>query len=113
MADRTEAEWIKRTDAGEAFAVFLYTPLCGTCKVAARMLEVVRAAKPEWTVESANVNVLPKLAMHWRVESVPCLLHVRGGRVERKLYAFESVGNVYAFLERIYEHHQERMNDHE
>lgn len=104
MLELTEAELRKRSDEGGSFAVFLYTPLCGTCQVAARMLEVVAAMRPAYAVGRANANGMPKLLQEWRVESVPCLMHIENGAVSRRLYAFESVGNVVRFLEPLFPH---------
>ncbi|MEF3301607.1 thioredoxin family protein [Paenibacillus sp. GYB003] len=101
MPDRTEAELIQRSDDGDTFAVFLYTPLCGTCKVAERMLDVAAAMRPRHAPLRANLNAMPRLAARWRIESVPCLVHVRGGAISRKLYAFASVENVVRFLESV------------
>ncbi|GAA3404564.1 thioredoxin family protein [Paenibacillus hodogayensis] len=103
MPERSEAELRKQTESGEPFAVYMYTPLCGTCKVAARMLEIVEAMRPAYAPVRVNVNELPKLAQQWQVESVPCLLHIEGGAVQRRLYAFASVETVLAFLEPLYE----------
>ncbi|RKN84161.1 thioredoxin family protein [Paenibacillus ginsengarvi] len=102
MRERTEAELRRQTTNGDSFAVFLYTPLCGTCKVAARMLDIVQAMRPDCEPGQANVNGLPKLLLEWQIESVPCLVHIENGRIRRKLYAFESVENVLQFLEPIY-----------
>jgi thioredoxin-like negative regulator of GroEL len=101
MAERTEAELVGRANAGESFAVFLYTPLCGTCKVASRMLEVVMAMRPSYEVDRANIHFTPQLAQEWRVESVPCLVAFEG-REARKLYAFQSVETVDRFLKPLF-----------
>lgn len=102
MIERSESELRGRLNADGAFAVFLYTPLCGTCKVGSRMLDVVGTMRPDFAVLQANVNAMPKLIQEWRVESVPCLIHLDGGAVVRKLYAFESVENVYRFLQPLF-----------
>lgn len=102
MLDRSEAELRERCDNGGAFAVFLYTPLCGTCKLAERMLDILLVMRPDFIVDKANVNMMPLLVNRWQVESVPCLLHIDNGAVTRKMYAFASIDNVYRFLEPIY-----------
>jgi thioredoxin-like negative regulator of GroEL len=113
MPERTEAELKKRSDDGGAFAVFLYTPLCGTCKVSARMLEIVQVMRPQLTVDRANVNFMPQLVKQWKVESVPCLIRIEQGTVVRKLYAFESVENVDRFLEPLYADERTKSNEPE
>jgi thioredoxin-like negative regulator of GroEL len=108
MRERTEAELMERSDDGGEFAVFLYTPLCGTCKLAERMIEILQVMRPNYAVEKANVNIMPRLVNRWRVESVPCLMHIDRGSVSRKLYAFESIENVNRFLEPLYPNPQRK-----
>ncbi|WP_151736301.1 thioredoxin family protein ['Paenibacillus yunnanensis' Narsing Rao et al. 2020] len=60
---------------GKALTVFLYTPFCGTCKAARRMLEIAEhmlAGEAEFA--AANVNMLPVLVNRYRITSVPALL---------------------------------------
>ncbi|MDF2721341.1 MAG: thioredoxin [Paenibacillus sp.] len=99
MVERTEAELVERAEDGGRYAVFLYTPLCGTCKLAERMLDILQVMRPDFTIDKANVNRMPLLVNRWRIESVPCLLQLEQGQVKRKMYAFASIDNVYRFLE--------------
>jgi thioredoxin-like negative regulator of GroEL len=99
MADMTEAELLRRTERKDKpFAVFVYTPFCGTCKVAARMLDIIAAAHPELPLDRININFIPGLAERWTIESVPCLLLLEGDRPTARLYAFRSIQHVYRFL---------------
>lgn len=94
-------ELLQRTVPGAPAAfVMLYTPLCGTCKLALRMLEIVKAADPSLPLYRCNLNLSPQLAERWRIESVPCLAYVRGGEETDKLYRMSSVGDLYAWLHR-------------
>jgi thioredoxin-like negative regulator of GroEL len=70
--------------------VYFYTPLCGTCQVASRMLQVVAEMVP-LKLGKMNLNFHPSLAVNMAVESVPCLLLIKNGVVTDKLYAFHSV----------------------
>ncbi len=88
---------------GKPIAVFLYTPLCGTCKVARRMLEVAEHLLPEDTLSTADVNMMPQVAQEYQIKSVPALLlmdadrshppriRYRMGSVEELLEAIRSV----------------------
>ncbi|NGQ96245.1 thioredoxin family protein [Brevibacillus sp. SYP-B805] len=80
------------------FALLLYTPFCGTCKWAARMLAVVEAMLPQLSLVSINLNRAPVLAERWRITSVPCLLLFREGRPAERRYAMHSVEHLYRFL---------------
>lgn len=99
MFERTEAELLQRVHAKMTFCVYIYTPLCGTCKVAERMLEVVGAMRADLQVDRVNIHVIPSLVRLWQVESVPCLIKLDQGQLAQKMYAFESVENVLRFLE--------------
>lgn len=73
--------------------LFFYTPLCGTCKLGERMLEIVEETlrNPQLTVYSCRVAEWETLVQEWKVESVPALLLFKNGHLEKKIYAFESV----------------------
>jgi len=99
MPEVSEAELVRRRWADDgAFAVYFYTPLCGTCKLGEKMLHVVRAIEPGAGIVKANVNFMPSIVAEWKIESVPCLAFVEGKRVTEKLYTLRSVENV---LERV------------
>ncbi|MEW9109390.1 thioredoxin family protein [Cytobacillus gottheilii] len=71
--------------------IYLYTPMCGTCQMAGKMLTVVNELLTESAIRKADLNYMPTLAEKWNVESVPCLLIVHNGEVTEKIYAFHSV----------------------
>ncbi|WNS44989.1 thioredoxin family protein [Paenibacillus sp. MMS20-IR301] len=89
---------------GQPLVVFLYTPLCGTCKAARRMLEVARhLLPPELNIAGGNVNRLPELVKTYRISSVPALLAVPADRAARPeiLYSFGSVERVLDYIRRV------------
>jgi thioredoxin 1 len=71
--------------------VYLYTPLCGTCQVASKMLVVVEAMLESLAIGKINLNYMRDIAERWEIESVPCLVLIREGNVVSKIYAFQSV----------------------
>ncbi|MBU8880823.1 thioredoxin family protein [Bacillus sp. FJAT-29790] len=71
--------------------LYLYTPLCGTCQMAGKMLDVTAELLPNLAIGKVDLNFMPKIAENWGVESVPCLLIIKKGRLEEKIYAFHSV----------------------
>lgn len=77
------------------FILYLYTPLCGTCQVAGKMIEVVAELFPNQKWGKCDLNYIPNLALEWEVESVPCLLIFRKSEIIEKLYAFHSVPFLY------------------
>lgn len=95
LPEWTEKELLERA-AGDAAQkdlrfIYFYTPLCGTCKVGMRMLEVVAAMHPDVPVGLCNINYAPKLANGWRIESVPCLVRLEYGNPSALLYRLGTV----------------------
>ncbi len=78
--------------------LFVYTPLCGTCKLAERMLGIVQETMPGLPLAKMNIAQIKSLVGPWNITSVPCLLHVRNGHVLQRLYAFRDVPYLYSVL---------------
>ncbi|WP_313803780.1 thioredoxin family protein [Cytobacillus sp.] len=85
-------EIINEAAAGDQLSlIYLYTPLCGTCQVAGKMLTVIEELLPNVSIGKTDLNYMPDIAEKWEVESVPCLLIFKRGKLEEKMYAFQSV----------------------
>lgn len=95
--EKTELEGLVRFNQ-RVTPLYLYTPLCGTCKVTTRMLEVVEAALPNLELYKVNLNYASEWAREWQIESVPCLVFLEGRTVQKKVYAFKTVHDVYELL---------------
>lgn len=76
-------------------ALYLYTPMCGTCKLAGRMLDITAAAVSNYRIGKADLNFVESLAEDYQIESVPCLLIWKNGELVDKTYKFESVSNLF------------------
>ncbi|WP_409251885.1 thioredoxin family protein [Bacillus sp. SCS-153A] len=72
-------------------ALYLYTPMCGTCMVAGRMVDVTEKMFPHIHFIRADLNYIPSMADQYSVESVPCMLLFHEGVLQNKIYAFQSV----------------------
>ncbi|KSU83360.1 MULTISPECIES: thioredoxin family protein [Fictibacillus] len=86
-------------------ALYIQTPLCGTCKMGRRMLEITLEAldKPgnkQPKVGAINLNAMPELAEKYNITSVPCLLFLNRGIAVRKIYAMQSVDFLYHNLKK-------------
>ena len=79
--------------------IYFYTPLCGTCKLATKMLTVISNLVPDRNIFSCNINLVPDLAHKMMIKSVPCLLVIENGLVEKEVYAFHSVPHILNILE--------------
>ncbi|MER1999875.1 MAG: thioredoxin family protein [Lysinibacillus sp.] len=90
MEEWTIERWNQVMQGEQAF-LYLYTPLCGTCEVASKMLNIVKILNPSLQVGKMNVNYNQSIAIQYEVESVPCLLIAENGVIQKKIYAFQSV----------------------
>ena len=100
MKEWTKKQWQEVMNQEKLAAFYLYTPMCGTCAVATKMLTVVEELLPQVPIGKANLNYIEELAYEYEIESVPCLLVAREGHVTEKLYAFQSVLNLYEILKK-------------
>lgn len=96
-------EWTK--EEMEAFLkekqtgfLYFYTPMCGTCQVAGKMLAVIEQLLPGISGGKADLNYLPAMAERFEIESVPCLIVLNEGEIQEKIYAFQSVPYLYEKL---------------
>lgn len=97
-------EWQERLLQRDKYAspmiIFLYTPLCGTCGAARKMLDVSEQLLPEGTLLEADVNFLPTMVQKYQVRSVPALLAVTGKSEDppQLLYRMGSVQDILTFI---------------
>jgi len=89
-------EWNKqlieeKLQAEETFCLYVYTPMCGTCQVASKMLLIAKEILPDVVFAKSDANYLRELAYRLEIESVPCLLLIEKGNILKKVYAFQSV----------------------
>ncbi|MFC3749828.1 thioredoxin family protein [Paenibacillus sp. GCM10012306] len=104
MQEMKEPELLKALEVpGDPLIVFLHTPLCGTCKVARRMLEVAgHLVRDDLVIHEANVNMLPELVRSYRISSVPALLVAQADRLTppEVHYSMGSVERVLEYIRR-------------
>ena len=72
-------------------AIYMFTPLCGTCQLAGKMLDISKEVLPNVRLEKVNLNYAIDLAEKYQVGSVPCLIIIKNNQVIDKIYAFHSV----------------------
>ncbi|WP_045518004.1 thioredoxin family protein [Neobacillus niacini] len=80
--------------------IYFYTPLCGTCQVASRMLHVIENMV-DVKIGKINLNYYPELAERFEIESVPCLLFIKDGELLEMIYAFHSVPFLYEKIKQL------------
>lgn len=86
MKEITNTEW---QESGYSL-LYIYTPMCGTCQVASKMLSVCEQLIDE-EIPQINANYAPELMHEHQIESVPCLLIQKCEEPIEKIYAFQSV----------------------
>lgn len=78
--------------------IFIYTPFCGTCHLARKILEEIEvASKGNITFYELNAGLFPEVMQQKRIESVPCLLLTTNAEPS-KIYSFESLGELNSLL---------------
>ncbi|WP_391116703.1 thioredoxin family protein [Psychrobacillus sp. L3] len=90
MNEWSREEWEQAKNATALTLLYIYTPMCGTCQVASKMMLVIKELV-HFPIGQANINYIENLAMDYEIESVPCLLIAKNGKVHNKIYAFQSV----------------------
>lgn len=99
MIEISEKELLSKLNDELAFAVYFFTPFCGTCAIAEKMLNVVMAVKEILPLFKCNVNYAPFLVRRWEISSVPCLILVRNGEIIAKESAMKSVDHLLQLLQ--------------
>ncbi|MBT2643310.1 thioredoxin family protein [Bacillus sp. ISL-41] len=98
MEEWTKSEMETFLEEKRTGYLYFYTPMCGTCQVAGKMLTVIDQLLPEIPSGKADLNYLPEMAERFEIESVPCLILLNKGEVLEKIYAFQSVPYLYEKL---------------
>lgn len=80
------------------YLLYIYTPFCGTCHLAKTMLNQIESVHQEAIFLEMNASMYPEFMQEAQIESVPCLLIVDEHQIKEKIYAFQSIGNIYTYL---------------
>ncbi len=91
MENWTREQWESQMKTSDKVLFYLYTPICGTCQVASKMMNVIDVMKENLPIGKADLNYLEDVAIDYQIESVPCLLIAEQGEVKEKIYAFQSI----------------------
>ncbi|WP_176560117.1 thioredoxin family protein [Brevibacillus dissolubilis] len=101
MVEWTPQELMQRLEQtnSKPFVLYIYTPLCGTCKLTERMLTIVEELLPGLPLAKVNISSIPKLVQTWKITSVPCLLFLQNGQITNQVYAMKSIEHLVALLQ--------------
>ncbi|NJP38887.1 thioredoxin family protein [Alkalicoccus luteus] len=78
--------------------MYFYTPMCGTCKLAERFIDLAEHLPGAGQVMRRDINEYSELAQKWQITSVPCLIRIAENKPVDRIYAFHDVPHVYQFL---------------
>lgn len=81
----------------QSFIIFGYTPFCGTCKLAEKMLDIA-ASSLNLPIKKLDLNYYENLSQYYEITSVPVILFVSNEEVKTISYQFESVTTLYENL---------------
>ncbi|MED4016653.1 thioredoxin family protein [Sutcliffiella cohnii] len=96
MNEWTREKLLEEIEGEEALSVvYFYTPMCGTCGLASKMLNVTKELFPNLVFGQIDVNYARELALKWEIESVPCVIVFYKGELLEKKYALQSVEHLY------------------
>ncbi|GGF32402.1 thioredoxin-like protein YusE [Halobacillus andaensis] len=79
----------------ELALIYIYTPFCGTCRLARTFLEAVEHTIGRSVFYELNASLHPEFMQEYQIKSVPCLLITKYGQTLEKTYAFHSVSHMY------------------
>ncbi|CCO64961.1 Thioredoxin [Listeria monocytogenes serotype 4b str. LL195] len=84
---------------GEDFVVFFFTPMCGSCQIASRLVDVVLEADEVHTeVVKVDLNYVPDIAQNLEITSVPALVKFRNGQPADLSYQLHDATAIFEFL---------------
>ncbi|ENZ4722934.1 thioredoxin family protein [Listeria monocytogenes] len=84
---------------GEDFVVFFFTPMCGSCQIASRFVDVVIEADGIQTeVAKVNLNYVPDIAQSLEITSVPALVKFKNGQPADLSYQLHDATAIFEFL---------------
>lgn len=72
---------------------------CGPCKMIAPVLEEIAEENEDILVGKINVDEEPELAAAFRIQSIPALFVVSGGKIVNQTVGFQSKDNILKLLE--------------
>ena len=70
---------------GKVVLLDFYADWCGPCRMVSPIVDEIANEHPEYLVGKVNVDDEPELAREFGIVSIPTLVVIRDGKVERKV----------------------------
>lgn len=75
-----------------------WAPWCGPCRMVVPIVEEIAEERQDIVVGKVNVDEEPELARKFRVMSIPTLVVLRGGTVEKRAVGARSKEDILAMV---------------
>ena len=72
-------------ESGKVVLLDFYADWCGPCRMVSPIVDEIAIEHPEYIVGKVNVDNEPELAREFAIVSIPTLVVIRDGKVERKV----------------------------
>ncbi|AHI56853.1 thioredoxin family protein [Listeria ivanovii] len=84
---------------GADFVIFFFTPMCGSCQMASRLVDMTQTADSiDITIAKVDLNYVPEIAQALEITSVPALVKFKAGIPEDVSYKLHDVTAIFEFL---------------
>lgn len=87
---------IKTSD--KTVLIDFYADWCGPCKMIAPIIEEISNENPDILVCKVNVDTARELAIEFRIESIPTIFVLKGGKVVNKAIGWRSKEQILELL---------------
>lgn len=87
---------IKTSD--KTVLIDFYADWCGPCKMIAPIIEEISNENPDILVCKVNVDTARELAIEFRIESIPTIFILKGGKVVNKAIGWRSKEQILEML---------------
>ncbi|WP_102344981.1 thioredoxin family protein [Bacillus sp. Marseille-P3661] len=100
MEEITSEQISSNIEQNNVYFGYFFTPLCGTCQLAAKMLNVITEMFADLPIHKCNLNYAASFGEELKIESVPCLIIWQNQKIVEKIYAFHSVHYLYDMVKK-------------
>lgn len=86
----------------QSFYVYFFTPMCGACQLAERMLTIIEQSEEfdKQILAKMDLNYVPNLAKEFRITSVPALAYFEKGKPKSIQYQMHNISTIYEFFQK-------------
>ncbi|AIS60740.1 thioredoxin family protein [Listeria ivanovii] len=84
---------------GADFVIFFFTPMCGSCQMASRLVDMTQTTDSiDTTIAKVDLNYVPEFAQALEITSVPALVKFKAGIPVDVSYKLHDITAIFEFL---------------